>query len=338
MLSDIDFDSDDYDEEDDGDELFWMEDEAIDIADDMAQHSVPSPVFYESPQLDSLEGFSDWENLSDDYYDDDPSALRTLQNFSKALPRRTTRSLHAKTHSGRSFKTSIQRTKTSDAPKSRVPKLEDVLWRSTAPELIEEYTPGQLERVALLKNWRDVFRDSKPRYGTKRQRISTISSTAPTLPRSRKGRQRIPEMKSYENPPSLPRQVNEMEGNHFEGPKYKKKLRSQGPSAHHSEIKSFAVGPPQKVSEGEQRLGPRIGEARSQRTVSSTTNPTAAAETSESGDRPRKRQRRNDRDHTTSSGSQEIAKSKLGAERTDRTGVKRKRRRTAATTTQSGSN
>lgn len=58
-------------------DILWDIDTAPDLADDLAEHSMHSPIWQDNPVEELRDYHSDWEYYSDDYYDDDPS---TLQN------------------------------------------------------------------------------------------------------------------------------------------------------------------------------------------------------------------------------------------------------------------
>ena len=138
----------------------------------MVETATYSPVPIDDPCLDIVESFSDWEYYSDDYYDDEPTILRrrrrgesTLKGAgytntqNNGLPRRKKRLLFP----------------TDDIPKlslgapltdSVAATFKGVVWKKpgdfeTKPKL---YEPGDGEEVALLKNWREIFKPSHHKY------------------------------------------------------------------------------------------------------------------------------------------------------------------------------
>lgn len=140
---------------------------------------LPSPVLQEDPHIEALQGYSDWEYYSDDYWDEDPSILAGLpQN-----PGRT-----ADVHKNGSSKSAKKRKRTEEShlPSRRSksmktdqhpdPALYGPLWKNHADltEEEREYTPGHEERVGLLKNWRDVFRDLQPRSDRRREENASV--------------------------------------------------------------------------------------------------------------------------------------------------------------------
>jgi hypothetical protein len=135
-----------------------------------------------------MEGYSDWEYYSDDYYDDDPSLLKNNPQEGSPLPKNNTQeggSLHRNKpkrpnglHRGKKRKLAATR----DIPdlslnedgeqdlRDSGSRFKGVIWRSPpgeekAPQL---YEAGIGERVALLDNWREVFKASQP-FGQKRR-------------------------------------------------------------------------------------------------------------------------------------------------------------------------
>lgn len=160
-------DDDYYDEDYDGDWL-WLEDGNLDIADDLVETAIYSPVPIDDPCLDVIESFSDWEYYSDDYYDDDPTILRrqrrgesTLKGAghinaqNDGLPRRKKQML---------FPTDSIPMLSLGAPvtDSIAATFKGVVWkRPSDPEIKPAlYEPGDGEAVALLKNWRENFKPS----------------------------------------------------------------------------------------------------------------------------------------------------------------------------------
>ncbi|ERF73105.1 hypothetical protein EPUS_06566 [Endocarpon pusillum Z07020] len=173
-----------YDDEADDFEgdLFWNDDGEIVLADDLAEHTLPSPVYAEDGAYETMDGYSDWEYYSDDYYDDDPtllkdnpqegSLLRTNKsNSSNGLPRGKKRKLAA-TSDIQVYPSVV--TSKSTGPWDPPPKATG--WRSSSVENKEKklYEPGMGERVALLGNWREVFRSSQP-FG-RQQRNSELGT------------------------------------------------------------------------------------------------------------------------------------------------------------------
>jgi hypothetical protein len=113
-----------------------------------------------------MDGHSDWEYYSDDYYDDDPKLLRTNPQGGSPSHNR-----HFKKLNGAQRGKKRKLAATSDIPdlcldedlkhdlKAMRPPVEGTVWRSASSdgETKKLYEPGRGERVALLENWREVF-------------------------------------------------------------------------------------------------------------------------------------------------------------------------------------
>lgn len=122
-----------------------------------------------------MSGYSDWEYYSDDFYDDDPSLLRNNPDEGSTLQRGCSKRSSG-LHRGKKRK----RGTTSDIPELSLdqdsqnsptagrPWFKGTVWRSSSPKNKKKlYEPGMGERVALLGNWREVFRASQP-FGNSR--------------------------------------------------------------------------------------------------------------------------------------------------------------------------
>ncbi|KAL4799657.1 hypothetical protein BDV19DRAFT_234060 [Aspergillus venezuelensis] len=151
-----------YDEFDD-DDIFWVEEADPTEADDLAALANHDPMFTEDPSIETAEFFSDWEDLSDDYYDEDPTAVRRLRAMG-LLP------LRDESHFADAAPS--KRRKTAPTLPTDLATYEGVAWKqpSDKPDLVEIYAPGEGERVSFLKNWREVFRNAKPAIGPLRGR------------------------------------------------------------------------------------------------------------------------------------------------------------------------
>lgn len=118
-----------------------------------------------------MDGYSDWEYYSDDYYDDDPGLLR--DNPQEGSPsQRSKAKRFSGVHRGKKRKLAA----TSDIPEISLdldsqdevrttrPWFEGTVWKATPLEKSERklYEPGMGERVALLGDWREMFNGSQP--------------------------------------------------------------------------------------------------------------------------------------------------------------------------------
>ncbi|PYH98701.1 hypothetical protein BO71DRAFT_437975 [Aspergillus ellipticus CBS 707.79] len=154
-------DEDYYDEYDE--DIFWVEEPDPTIADDLAATATITndAIFYDDPALEAEEFFSDWDDLSDDYYDEDPTAVRR-QRALGLLPQPATKAKRS----------TVTVSTVAAVPKFDVAAFQGTVWKSPSDEVkIALHEPGEGEKVALLKNWREVFRNSHPAIGRIRVRV-----------------------------------------------------------------------------------------------------------------------------------------------------------------------
>ncbi|GFF55459.1 hypothetical protein IFM46972_10273 [Aspergillus udagawae] len=159
---------DEYDDED----VFWIEEPDPTIADDLAEAATHDVLYFDDPSLDVEDVYSDWDELSDDYYDDDPTVekrrrmMDVLKNngYSGGVFDDIKRqgSLEQKTLVHRLHRGGVGAE--SPAFKTDQASFQAVVWKSSDDEknTVNLYKPGDGEKVALLKNWREVFRHSHP--------------------------------------------------------------------------------------------------------------------------------------------------------------------------------
>ncbi|KAK2754375.1 hypothetical protein FQN54_007019 [Arachnomyces sp. PD_36] len=167
---------DEYDDDFDG-EFLYFDDMEADIADDLAAGTVHSPVLYDHPSFDTYDCPSDWEYYSDDYFDDDPSIVRK----NKDADDKSKRSIGGgKSKKKRKLLAPMDEIPDMDLGEAVVvdkglvgwDNFKGVVWRNsnhTSTKKGELYEPGQGEVVALLKNWREVFKSSQPRSDRRTQ-------------------------------------------------------------------------------------------------------------------------------------------------------------------------
>lgn len=125
----------------------------------------------EDPAYDAMDGYSDWDYYSDDYYDDDPTLLKDKQQLGCPVQRSK-----VKKPNGPQRGKKRKLLATSDVPNLSLdqgpndkliamkPWFKGTVWRSSSPDEKEKelYQPGMGDRVALLADWREVFRSSRP--------------------------------------------------------------------------------------------------------------------------------------------------------------------------------
>ncbi|KAJ5665531.1 uncharacterized protein N7477_007979 [Penicillium maclennaniae] len=141
----------------------WEEEYLIedvpDFVDELAQTSYYEAALYEDPGIEAEDYTSDWEYYTDDYYDEDPTVKPAP--VAKDTDTKTRRANRA------------PRLKSSIKPD--ITTFQGVVWKTSSLEkdqdvAIQIYEPGAGEQVALLKNWREVFKYAQPALDKSRLR------------------------------------------------------------------------------------------------------------------------------------------------------------------------
>lgn len=153
------------------DDYYWDDDYTQNLADDLAEYTMPSPVYLEDPAYDMMGIFSDWDYYSDDYYDDDPELLK--KNPQAGSP---PVALRARNNGERKRGRKRKLTETEDIPALSLERpdltttmhyvgqnIQGTVWKAGEPEPEEIHFQGEAKRVALLKDWRSVFWESQPK-------------------------------------------------------------------------------------------------------------------------------------------------------------------------------
>ncbi|OAL33373.1 hypothetical protein AYO20_07384 [Fonsecaea nubica] len=147
-----------YSPYDDLEDILWDADPTPELADDLAEHAVHSPVYQEEDAVknEMSEYFSDWEYYSDDYMDDDPTLLRKIPQ-----PARGKNTLVAAQNSRRGKKRKLIETidvlpSGLDEVKLLTSSIKGTIWAQQTGQKIPAHKDEQ-EKVALMKNWKDVF-------------------------------------------------------------------------------------------------------------------------------------------------------------------------------------
>ncbi|KGO68940.1 hypothetical protein PITC_077690 [Penicillium italicum] len=174
----------------DDDEYYEYEDEYMyedlvpDMVDDLAASSYYEAALYEDPGVDVEEYFSDWDYYSDDYHDDDATVEQSAERkkrtaIAATAPRRTKASSRPKAHIAR-----IAPTKSPLVPD--IASFQGVVWKTPALDRDQDvavlYEPDTGEKVALLKNWREVFKSAQPALDRSRLKSRQIAKSMPVDP------------------------------------------------------------------------------------------------------------------------------------------------------------
>ena len=162
---------------DGGDDYYYWDDAASqDVADDLAEHTMPSPVYLEDPAYEMMGGYSDWEYYSDDYYDDDPNLLKNNPQAGSPPASLNLRKGQANSHKAQSHGKKRKLADTEEISPLSLDRPElvkivqnighniaGITWKANQSKSDEIYHQGEATRVALLKDWRSVFRESQPK-------------------------------------------------------------------------------------------------------------------------------------------------------------------------------
>ncbi|KGO50882.1 hypothetical protein PEX1_048800 [Penicillium expansum] len=174
----------------DDDEYYEFEDEYMyedlvpDMVDDLAASSYYEAALYEDPSIDVEEYFSDWDYYSDDYHDDDATVEQSAERkkrtaIAATAPRRTKASSRQKAHIAR-----IPPTKSPLVPD--IASFQGVVWKTPALDRDQDvailYEPDTGEKVALLENWREVFKSAQPALDRSRLKSRHVVESKPIDP------------------------------------------------------------------------------------------------------------------------------------------------------------
>ncbi|KAJ5198959.1 hypothetical protein N7491_000475 [Penicillium cf. griseofulvum] len=132
------------------------------VQDDLAASSYYEAALYEDPGIDVEDYFSDWDYYSDDYHDDDATASsRTKGHIARIPP-----------------------TKSPLMPD--IASFQGVVWKTPALDRDQDvailYEPDTGEKVALLENWREVFKFAQPALDRSRLKRRHVVESKPVDP------------------------------------------------------------------------------------------------------------------------------------------------------------
>ncbi|KAL4896059.1 hypothetical protein BDV59DRAFT_199278 [Aspergillus ambiguus] len=210
---------DEYDEE-----YFWIEEPDPTIADDLALTANYDALFFDDPSLDVEDFYSDWDEMSDDYYDEDSTAARRQRVMAKWPNKRRAAAAAVDTDAEKLEAEAERNNRVLSAtictkfhPGTDLSSFRGVVWKDDADEVKTRlHEPGDGEKVALLKNWREVFRSAHP--ATERQRLRKRAASkadvggAVRSPRARRGRKRKAEEEPVSDAASEASAVGEAPG------------------------------------------------------------------------------------------------------------------------------
>jgi len=145
-----------YDELDD---ILYDADPAPELADDLAGHAVPSPVYQDEIAGYELQDyFSDWEYYSDDYMDDDPALLKkNPQDGSN--PKKSRKAKDEAKVGKRGMKRKFTETLNVQPADEEllIRNIKGTLWATPPQPRTPPYNKGHEVKVALMKNWKELF-------------------------------------------------------------------------------------------------------------------------------------------------------------------------------------
>jgi hypothetical protein len=129
------------------------------LQDELAQTSYYEAALFEDQGIEAEDYYSDWEYYTDDYYDEDPTVK--LGPVAKDTDTKTHRANRA--------------SKPKSSLKPDITSFQGVVWKTSSLEkdqdiAVQIYEPGAGEQVALLKNWREIFKSVQPALDKSRLR------------------------------------------------------------------------------------------------------------------------------------------------------------------------
>ncbi|KKZ67715.1 hypothetical protein EMCG_01080 [[Emmonsia] crescens] len=187
-----------YDDDFDADWL-WFDDGERELADDLAESTMHSPVYMDQGAYDAIDSASDWDYYTDEYFDDDLSVMRKQSLEATTSPNGAAgKKMRKKRKQGEQPRDGNDNINNEDDPNSFC----RILWRSS-DYLVDQgelYEPGKGEKVALLKNWREIFKDSQPKRDHRLQKSVSSSRLPPqsSFSKSAAGRKQLGRPKKIE--------------------------------------------------------------------------------------------------------------------------------------------
>ena len=143
----------------DFDDFLYDADPAPDLADDLASHAIHSPLFQDEPGYELAEYHSDWDYYSDDYYDDDPDILKHNPQDGSPIKSRSHNKAEGLKRGKKRKLVDVQDIPDIDLGERKTLKdcMRGTVWATPLPERDNVFVRGDDEKIALLKDWKNVF-------------------------------------------------------------------------------------------------------------------------------------------------------------------------------------
>ncbi|KAJ5251659.1 hypothetical protein N7489_002069 [Penicillium chrysogenum] len=165
-----------YEFEDD----YMYEDLGPDMVDDLAASSHYEAALYEDPGIDVEDYFSDWDYYSDDYHDDDATRREKEKNRDRSDSTTTNEDIVS------SKKPHGQNSADEIPLVPDIASFQGVVWKTPALDRDQDvailYQPDTGEKVALLENWREVFKSAQPALDKSRLKKRQVVESKPVDP------------------------------------------------------------------------------------------------------------------------------------------------------------
>lgn len=150
------------------------------MQDELAASSYYEAALWEDPKADVEDYLSDWEYYSDDYYDDDSTVKQHATVAKQIDATSTTRRTQSSARTNR-----VSRPRSSLMPD--IASFQGVIWRTPSMDddldlAVQIYQPGNGDKVALLENWREIFKSAQPALDKSRLRERRVRHAPPVEP------------------------------------------------------------------------------------------------------------------------------------------------------------
>jgi hypothetical protein len=152
-----------YSPYDDIEDILYDADPTPELADDLADHAIASPVYQdELAGFELQDYFSDWEYYSDDYVDDDPVLLKKnaqdAASASKPGGGNDKGKRVVKRGTKRKLADTLDITPLDPEDSELMARsIKGTIWAKPADHRPPSYKNGQDGKVALMKNWKEIF-------------------------------------------------------------------------------------------------------------------------------------------------------------------------------------